>query len=398
MGSFSYTCAISGLPIEEGDAVRYYLLTENPYDSNIRCSMTDLWFPRTWPLKGIYNNYGSVEKVAGEAEKQLWLDSLRLDLVERGWGANSCHDVPTSKDMSFDQLLEAAWEGRILVSRDVDMWAHRPELQELLAKAGGLPKSKQKIPKGIPTRKRVERILKQAGVGDTLIVRSDGPGRVSVQSALFHKTTFATVQELLSGKYATMLTVDRDGHHTPEVLVGAKLGVDSYYPDRKKGKDKPLKVAQSMIREDVWQALCQIQYKTDWGVVISLEKMETNARDAWVSVTSAGARLANGAGIFTSDPIPFTVGTGRLFEMMGRKYTLGEVKEEEVAPFLRSAAEFLLISQILANVRYQWRPSYSNGPQFGEYPLHALVQEKLSEVTIGVARRDADRRKEWENE
>ncbi len=29
MGSFAYTCCVSGLPIEYGDPVRFFLLTQN---------------------------------------------------------------------------------------------------------------------------------------------------------------------------------------------------------------------------------------------------------------------------------------------------------------------------------------------------------------------------------
>jgi hypothetical protein len=64
MGSFDYTCAISGLPIAGGEAVRYLLLTQNPYHRGVKagsfvCYSTDHWFPRVFPIRAKYNDYGS---------------------------------------------------------------------------------------------------------------------------------------------------------------------------------------------------------------------------------------------------------------------------------------------------------------------------------------------------
>ena len=62
MGSFDFTCSISGLAIGAGDPVKFFLLTENPYDdNNIVCYVHDLYVPRTWPISADYNDYGSIE-------------------------------------------------------------------------------------------------------------------------------------------------------------------------------------------------------------------------------------------------------------------------------------------------------------------------------------------------
>ncbi len=124
MGSFASTCCVSGLPIEAGDDVRYFLLTKNPYDDdNLRCYIHDLFYPRVYPIRAQYNDYGSIENFEKGAAREAFLDGLKLDLVELGWGNNSCHDTSTSKKMTFEHMLEAAWEGRLSVRREVSMWA-----------------------------------------------------------------------------------------------------------------------------------------------------------------------------------------------------------------------------------------------------------------------------------
>ena len=79
MGCFAYTCAISGLPIDSGDKVRYLLLTKNPYFSHAgSIVMPDgEWFPRTFPIKAWYNDYGSVEHIDDIFGKQLLLDGFK---------------------------------------------------------------------------------------------------------------------------------------------------------------------------------------------------------------------------------------------------------------------------------------------------------------------------------
>jgi hypothetical protein len=78
MGSFDYTCAVSGLPIGAGDDVRLMLLTQNPYHHGkkagaMTCGMNDVWFPRTFPLRGRYNDYGGVDHIQGPAQQAAWL-------------------------------------------------------------------------------------------------------------------------------------------------------------------------------------------------------------------------------------------------------------------------------------------------------------------------------------
>ena len=107
MGSFDYTCCVSGLPISDGTPIRYLLLTENPYNSPAEhtCYIDDRWALRTFPLRAEYDDYGSVQIVQEGLLRDIWLEGFKRDLVERGTGDNSCHDVPVRKDMTFELEL-----------------------------------------------------------------------------------------------------------------------------------------------------------------------------------------------------------------------------------------------------------------------------------------------------
>jgi len=56
------------------------------------------------------------------------------------------------------------------------------------------------------------------------------------------------------------------------------------------------------------------------------------------------------------------------------------------------AAEFAFIQRVLSTTRHHWEPSYSCGPQFGEWASHV---ERLK-ATLGVAEKHAKRLKEIE--
>ena len=62
MGSYDYTCGVSNLPISCGTDVRVLLLSKNPYDlmGSSACEMHSLWVPRTFPIKGKYDDYGNI--------------------------------------------------------------------------------------------------------------------------------------------------------------------------------------------------------------------------------------------------------------------------------------------------------------------------------------------------
>jgi hypothetical protein len=115
MGCFDYTCAISGLPIGAGDAVKYLLLQENPYQSNIRCYPYADWYIRTPAINAYYNDYGSIDRF-NESDPEFQVMFERWDdVVELGVGDNIYHDIAVSIDMRPRDRLEAIWEDRVSV-------------------------------------------------------------------------------------------------------------------------------------------------------------------------------------------------------------------------------------------------------------------------------------------
>jgi hypothetical protein len=157
MGSFDYTCCVSGLPIGAGDPVRYILLQASPFsERGDYANGAEEWYIRTPPIRAEYNDYGSIEDCKDPSIQRLWLDAFKLDLVEKGLGDNTVHDVPARKGMAFDELLDATQECHIEVR---DLERKRP-------KFSFMPKSV--IPKGIPTLRRVENIIRTAGLTITM--------------------------------------------------------------------------------------------------------------------------------------------------------------------------------------------------------------------------------------
>lgn len=122
MGSFPVNCCISGLPIDCGDKIRILMLTQCPFyiPGKDAVEMNGIWFPRTFPLRAVYADSANAKKVEKGLMRDTWLEGLQLDLVERSVGKNEVHDVPTNKKMPFEKLLDALWEGRVLVKFPVE--------------------------------------------------------------------------------------------------------------------------------------------------------------------------------------------------------------------------------------------------------------------------------------
>jgi hypothetical protein len=116
MGSdHATTCALSDLPIELGTEVRYLLLTRNPYTALLTAETpncfyaSDLWFPRTFPLKALYGD-GGIQKVEEGPKQQVWLDGFQFDLIP-----NKRTGVPERQALTFPDLLSAVIRGVVVV-------------------------------------------------------------------------------------------------------------------------------------------------------------------------------------------------------------------------------------------------------------------------------------------
>ena len=117
MGSFNQVCMLSGLPITYEDPVRALLVSEHHRATlgKATCDYSSKYLPRTFPIRGVYNDYGRLDDVKDDVFKRLWVQGLHTDMFELSVGDNPCHDIAVTRDMDFDQLWEAIWEERLLV-------------------------------------------------------------------------------------------------------------------------------------------------------------------------------------------------------------------------------------------------------------------------------------------
>lgn len=418
MGSFSMTCALSGLPIECGDKVRYYLLTQNPYyESGNACHTYDIWAPRVYPLRAKYDDYGSVEDVESGAVREAWYTAFDIDMVERGWGDNSCHDVSTAKRMPFDDLLRAIAEGRVQVQRQVDLHNRfmSKEMKEIFAKVDkDKNKAAPEISKGIPTLERITAVIQSVGLEvfngnhspkEMMLDDDEGFGRIRVRQGDFGEANldnFAKVEKAAKAAgYATMLTHGTGGysHDRPELLI-RPLPNAKGYGFRKGDAKSPLYIAHAMIREDVWQAVCKMSVPGFISGQSTADGYVNGAKEAWkvLSETSIdpylkGISLKNYASAFGRDLLPFVLGHTASFLLVMEQ--ADKMTQAQIDDFLRTAGEFMFIQHVMATVRIMYRPSYSNGPQLGEWAAH----EQFLSTLAGVAkpkREEADaERAEW---
>jgi hypothetical protein len=133
MGCFASTCAVSGLPLEAGDRVLWLPLVENPYAHTMPCNMSDLYYVRSWPILGRYDDYGQIDDFDVESiANWTFLEGLKKDAVV------------APSPASLEAALESIWRGGLTVKRGsfdietafaglVDELAARdPSLQTLL--------------------------------------------------------------------------------------------------------------------------------------------------------------------------------------------------------------------------------------------------------------------------
>lgn len=447
MGSFDMTCAVSGLPIGCGDEVRVLLLTQNPYNrgksaGKHTCMSTDLWFPRTFPLKGKYDDYGNVKLVTEGAQVESWVKCLNLDLVEKGWGDNSVHDTAVrKKGLTIDRIEEAVSEGRLHVrqARDIDFFAVTrlisPEAVKAIEEKLG-PRTriddlypKQKLHPGVPTRRRIEALLIGAGFklhddagyggGGILVNRVDAMTvRVRIGAYGNDTSELEKAKALIEKKFAVMLTIgtgtytnsaellirpypqeDRHNKDASVPLVGTKPGGEAKYARR----PACLAVSRAIIREDVWQAMVKDKVWTCYDGSMSFEdyrKLTVAGREKARKLPKDRIEILE-ARIDRDElgqhfrEIPFCVGLETHWKYVVQAMEHKNASKDEVDDFIQTAAEMAYINQYLLFQRYQWRPSSSAGPQHGEWGPHASFYAAISKI---ATREYEEQRAQWEKD
>lgn len=278
MGSFNETCALSNLNIPDGCPVRLLFLTQNPYVSSDEreayrgCYHTDLWFARTPPLKGEYDDYGRAA-LADSPLVGLVAEVFSTDVVERPFGFNQYHAHPVMKGKDLPHYLQAAWDGRLLVKS----YRHRGRVQE-------------DIPDNFPTWERVFELFRGAGLPLQHDEDKGGynampviPGVVCVRYNSYGKTHeyLVRAEEVLSGTYdcrevsnqvdreQCLLVTAKGAFDDPLILVDKEpisraLSSHPEYAWHFDGRP-PLPVLAVMVREDVWQVFCKVPLPKTWS-------------------------------------------------------------------------------------------------------------------------------------
>jgi hypothetical protein len=417
MGSFSFTCCVSGLPITAGDKVRYLLLSKNTFetDNHWSCSVAGRWKLRCFPVKASYNDYGSVDKFTQPFLTRLMWSSFQQDVVERGIGDNACHDVAVRRDMNEKEWLTALWEGRVFV---------RPYPTRRRGPDEGTQKRKVKVAAGIPTRRRIEKALVAAGF---IVSSSYGApgfmadhikrGFVRVRAEGHNDApSIERLQEAISKRWPCLITAGTGNYADKrEILVAPAPG--AAIRDGLKGRKgdylkTPIPIAQAMVREDVWQALLGMavppsmfedssnppsRFREDVQKVYDkdIERIRARRRPGLSKEEAIrllgeqlGRELLHMQNLASSELVSFSEGRGPGY---GLKNAWADALDQDPAgddlkDLLDGAAETLFVQSLLADVRFQWFPYSTSGPQFGEWRLH----EKILSTYAGIAKAFAD--------
>lgn len=281
MGHHAETCCISGLAIHGGTRVRYLALAQNTWQApnHWSVSVSGRWGLRAFPIEAEYNHYGSIDEIKPGFISDLFFESLNYGIIERGVGDNSCHDVAVKRGMGRKEWLEALWEGRV-VGRGHAMAIRLEEDDVVRPRWSGLGGPKAKIPKGVPTRKRIEKLIEKNGLHVSSGKYSDPkPGYVVTHVKRgYVRVRFTTFGEAEAGltklkpfveeEYACMITPGTGNYaDAAELLVTLKPNEDHNVTGYVRGfreKKRVSPVAQAFVREDVWQVLLGMPYASFW--------------------------------------------------------------------------------------------------------------------------------------
>jgi hypothetical protein len=152
MGCWNETCAISKMVIRAGEAVRFLPIVQNPYHvgevhgfpvkegealpmslkGRSGCYIGDLWSPLCYPIRGNYNDYGSIEDIPDKtfrdgAEIDQFVAAFKEYCVKLEMGPNEYHDAPI-KEFTLPEILEALQEGRCFMNYHSDLPQYKDRL------------------------------------------------------------------------------------------------------------------------------------------------------------------------------------------------------------------------------------------------------------------------------
>lgn len=115
MGCWNGTDGITQLPIQYGDSIRLFLIANNLHsyaEDNIIYYSTDLWQPLGLPLKGTYDNYGSIENIEEDAFSDLLFQYVKENIINTPDRFGHCLDLANS---SNNDILSRITEGNLSI-------------------------------------------------------------------------------------------------------------------------------------------------------------------------------------------------------------------------------------------------------------------------------------------
>lgn len=119
MGCWNQTCALTNLPILNGDDVYTFILIQTPNARTSLCHPTAFWEPMPLFFEGKYNDYGSVDNCNGLMIPTI-TDFIKNNLIEFEVGENSCHDIAVSKDgFDLNKLFETEHKDRLYITNPI---------------------------------------------------------------------------------------------------------------------------------------------------------------------------------------------------------------------------------------------------------------------------------------
>lgn len=227
MGHFSQTCLLSHLPVTGGTPIRVCLLSGSPFGRHTH-RHGETWSFRSIPFRAEYNDYGSIENVHPEDQVlvDLALAQFNRDAIEIPQGDNPYHDPPVTRGMPAEGWWDALWEGRLQVRRP---YSH------------GI---KVKVPKGIPTWRRVKKITDAALTKGELI-----PGSIvnRIAYGLVRVTYHGDYQKRYEWYKAIRPVLERKYKVTERYEHGLKYHADMVAAADKLGEDPAVRASM-----DVW--------------------------------------------------------------------------------------------------------------------------------------------------
>ncbi len=412
MGSFNLTCCVSNLPIEAGTPVRYLALARSAFDTKGNghvCYVGGRWQVYGVPLKAWYNDYGSVENVEESFTTAMFFEGLKRGVVEKGVGDNQCHDVAVRADMTQKGWLEALWEGRVEVE-------DHPLSLSLLKGLQTGPEKEYEPPTGQPSLKRIEAVIKNAGLSvdagygaDGYVVDEMSTGYMRVRhgrSGRDTKALGAILPLMHEAGYAAMVTVGSGNYaNHAEVLVAPLPPTDPNQHIHVAGAGReqddsygPRPVSQAMVREDVWQILLGMEvgtwersYRVEDLRKLAVQKVEKDLEEkrrlTKMTTQERQDYLRNRLGLdidverntFDSFLSGHEGTSGFTYRQAYRLAKEQAPDPESFKQYVLELAELIFVEWAYATLYGQWHPT-SNGSQEGHWPQQRAFHLQLAAI------------------